>query len=133
MSDEPRVIGIGGIFFKAKDPAALQSWYEEHLGIQADEDGTVRFWVRRDDNPNERALAVWSPFPETTRYFEPSKKDYMFNYRVDDLDAMLDKLRREGVQVDERVEEYEYGRFGWAMDPEGNRIELWEPPALEGR
>lgn len=122
-----RVTGIGGLFFKSKDPHRLKEWYARHLDIKAEDDGTVRFWWRDDENPEDRGCTVWSPFPHNTTYFEPSKASFMFNYRVADLDSLLEQLRKEGVTVEDRVEEYEYGRFGWIMDPEGNRIELWEP------
>ena len=123
-----RVTGIGGLFFKAKDPKKIKEWYAKHLGFEADENGTVRFGWKDNENPQETGWTIWSPFEQNTTYFEPSKKSFMFNYRVDDLNALLDQLRKEGVQVEDRTEEYEYGRFGWIMDPEGNRIELWEPP-----
>ena len=129
-----RVTGIGGIFFKAKDPTRLHDWYHAHLGIAPRADGTVAFEWREKDEPDRVGFTVWSPFPHDTRYFDPSAAPFMINYRVADLDALLAKLRAEGVDVEDRVEEYEYGRFGWVMDPEGNRIELWEPPAsVSGR
>jgi len=122
-----RVRGIGGIFFKASDPKALQSWYEQHLGITS-EHGAVVFEALEVDEPGQKAQTVWSPFKSDTRYFDPSKAPFMINYRVRDLDAMLAQLRAAGVQVDDRIEESEFGRFGWAMDPDGNRFELWQPP-----
>ena len=129
-----RVTGIGGVFFKAQDPTQLSAWYQKHLGIASggDEvvafpDGTVTFHWRERGNPDRVGYTVWGPFRQDTNYFEPSTKPFMLNFRVDDLDGMLTQLRRAGVQVDDKVEAYEYGRFGWAMDPEGNRIELWEP------
>lgn len=124
-----RVTGIGGIFFKSPDPAALVAWYRDHLGIQPEWDAGATFTWRRDDDPEQHGTTVWSAFPADTRYFEPADRPFMINYRVADLDAMLAQLRAAGVQVDERVEESEYGRFGWAMDPHGNRFELWQPPA----
>lgn len=127
-----RVTGIGGIFFKSRDPERLESWYEKHLGIVAGEDGSVTFRWREPDDPAAEGCTAWAPFPADTTYFAPSASTWMINYRVDDLDALLAELRREGVVVDERIEEQEYGRFGWAMDPEGNRIELWEPPRKRG-
>lgn len=123
-----RVTGIGGIFFKSQDPAALKDWYERHLGVIPDQGGHVTFEWREKDDPDTVGYTVWGPFGQATRYFEPSAKPYMFNFRVADLDALLQQLRAEGVEVDDKVEEYEYGRFGWIMDPEGHRIELWEPP-----
>lgn len=130
-----KVTGIGGVFFKAEDPAALRAWYEEHLGLGASPPfstatgmpGAVDLHWLEPTDPPEKARTVWAAFPAATGYFDPSEKPFMLNYRVDDLDAVLGRLRRAGVPVDETVEEYDYGRFGWAMDPEGNRIELWEP------
>jgi len=122
-----RVTGLGGVFFKASDPDALHEWYERHLGMKR-ENGPVNFrWRERDaDKPG---TTVWSIFPKDTTYFEPSRAPFMLNYRVENLDALLERLRAEGVQVDDRRENSEYGRFAWITDPEGNRIELWEPPA----
>ena len=120
-----KVIGFGGIFFKAIDPKGLGAWYERHLGLKLEEfNGTMFF-----DDASLPGHIVWSPFDEKTQYFAPSTKPFMVNFRVDDLHALLAQLRGAGVQVDARVDESEYGRFGWIMDPEGNRVELWEPPA----
>jgi predicted enzyme related to lactoylglutathione lyase len=113
-----RVTGIGGVFFRAKDPEALVAWYAEHLGVPVAGDGYVVFPESRN--------TVWSPFADDTEYW-PSGKQGMVNFTVRDLDAMLAQLRAAGVDVDERVEQLEFGRFGWAVDPEGNRFELWEP------
>jgi predicted enzyme related to lactoylglutathione lyase len=123
-----RVTGIGGIFFKAQDPRKLLEWYRDNLGlVPSFEDGVTFEWRERDE-PERKGCTVWSPFPEDTKYFAPSSATFMINYRVSNLDRMLEQLRRRGIQVDDRIEESEYGRFGWAHDPEGNRIELWEPP-----
>jgi predicted enzyme related to lactoylglutathione lyase len=126
-----RVTGIGGVFFKSADPAALNAWYGQHLGIEAAPDGSgVTFrWRPVDEADTSEGMTVWAAFPAETRYFGPGPAPFMLNYRVADLDAMLAQLRAAGVQVDEKVEEYDYGRFGWATDPEGHRFELWEPPA----
>jgi predicted enzyme related to lactoylglutathione lyase len=119
-----RVTGIGGVFFKAKDPKALGEWYRTHLNMNVGEWGGVAFrWA--EDNPDGAGITTWSLFQDDTSYFAPS---FMVNYRVDDLDALLAKLREEGCNVDGKVEESEYGKFGWVMDPEGNRLELWQPP-----
>jgi predicted enzyme related to lactoylglutathione lyase len=126
-----RVTGIGGIFFKADNPERLAAWYRKHLGLAQAEGGSSVFEWREKADPERTGMTVWSPFPRDTRYFDPSRTPFMINYRVADLDAMLVQLRAAGVSVDERVEESEYGRFGWVMDPEGNRIELWEPPHAE--
>jgi len=120
-----RVLGVGGIFFKAKDPAKLKAWYRDHLGFPSDGQGETVFPTEGDPGP----CLVWSPFSADTTYFAPSTAPFMINYRVKDLRAMLAQLRAAGVTVDEKVQEEPYGKFGWAMDPEGNRIELWEPPA----
>lgn len=122
-----KVTGIGGIFFKAAQPKELQSWYEKHLGIQADENGCIIFQWQELANPLKRATTIWSTFPKDTKYFDPSVAPFMINYRVDDLDSLLAELRAHGITVDEKVEDSEFGRFGWVIDPEGNRIELWQP------
>lgn len=121
-----RVTGIGGVFFKSENPDAAYEWYEKHLGIQR-EDGYVVFKWRGHEDPSEEGQTVWSPFKKDTTYFEPSKAPFMINYRVADMDALLAALEKEGVRVEKR-EDMEYGKFAWIMDPEGNRIELWEPP-----
>lgn len=118
-----RVVGFGGVFFKARDSKALASWYREHLGLPVEVGQT--FGPFRSQGAGEET--VWSTFPANTQYFGSGDASYMINYRVADLDAMLAQLRAAGVLVDERVEEYENGRFGWATDPEGNRFELWQP------
>lgn len=123
-----RATGIGGIFFKAKDPQALGAWYRDHLGLKVEEWGGVAFrWA--EDNPSGTGTTIWNPFKDDTIYFAPSTASFMVNFRVADLHALLAALRAEGCQVDEKVEESEYGKFGWVVDPEGNKIELWEPPA----
>jgi predicted enzyme related to lactoylglutathione lyase len=117
-----RVLGVGGVFFKARDPHALAEWYAKHLGVPFDTGQTYgTFTAAAGDQ------TVWSVFPQDTTYFAPSSAPYMFNFRVRNLAAMLTQLRAAGAAVDDRVEEYDYGNFGWVMDPEGNRIELWEP------
>ena len=122
-----RVTGIGGVFFKAKDPKALGAWYRTHLGINVEEWGGAAFrWA--DDNPDGAGSTIWNLFKADTSHFAPSASSFMINYRVDDLHALIAKLREEGCDVDEKVDESEFGKFGWVMDPEGNRVELWEPP-----
>jgi predicted enzyme related to lactoylglutathione lyase len=120
-----RVLGVGGIFFKAQDPAKLKAWYRENLGLPVDEHGEITFLTVGDPGP----CLVWSPFPADTKYFEPSTAPFMLNFRVKNLEAMLAQLRAAGARVDEKVQEAPYGKFGWVMDPEGNRIELWEIPS----
>ncbi len=120
-----KVAGIGGIFFKVRDPERVSAWYREHLGI-CTEDGHADFVWRENDKPDEVGRTVWALFPAGTDYFGPSGSALMVNYRVSNLDQMLAQLRRSGVTV-EKIEDYDYGRFAWITDPEDNRIELWEP------
>ncbi len=122
-----RITGIGGIFFKAENPEELQKWYQANLGIEPSPDGAVVLSWREHDNPDAVGQTVWAPFPADTQYFGVGGKSYMFNYRVRNLDAMLEQLRNAGATVDDKIEAMEFGRFGWATDPEGNRFELWEP------
>jgi predicted enzyme related to lactoylglutathione lyase len=118
-----KVLGVGGIFFKARDPKALAKWYAEHLGVPvADGQSYGAFASVSADEQT-----VWSTFPENTTYFGTGPTPFMVNYRVRNLDAMLAQLKAAGVPVDEKVQDYDFGRFGWATDPEGNRFELWEP------
>jgi predicted enzyme related to lactoylglutathione lyase len=124
-----RVTGIGGVFFKSKDPKALAEWYRTHLGMSPETWGGVIFKWASPENPAGTGTTVWSPFEESSTYFAPSSASFMINYRVDDLHGLLAQLRSEGCDVDDNVQESELGKFGWVMDPEGNRIELWEPPA----
>ena len=118
-----RVTGLGGVFFKAEDPANMKSWYKDHLGV------TEVFHWKDLANPDAKAPAqtIWSPFGKDTAYFNPSDKPFMLNFRVADLEGLLKVLREEGVQVVGEIQSYPYGKFGWIMDPEGNKIELWEP------
>lgn len=132
--DEPRVTGVGGFFFKAQNPAKLAEWYRVHLGIGLTPGGKGdnapqfgMFEWREKDHPDQTGVTVWSIFPAGTKYFEPSTASFMMNFRVANLDRLLGQLRKEGVTVDNKIEDESNGRFGWAMDPEGNRIELWEP------
>lgn len=123
----PRVHGIGGVFFKARDPAALAGWYQRHLGFPVTAWGGAKFDWRRADT-GAAGATVWTPFPEDSGYFAPGDKPYMLNLRVDDLDGLLDALRAEGCQVLERREQGEFGAFGYVVDPEGTLLELWQPP-----
>lgn len=118
-----RVTGIGGVFFKARDPKTLQQWYVENLGMEPDQDGYMVIWWGGDD----RGSTVWAPFKDDTDYMGPEENRWMINYRVDDLDGLLDQLRAKGVRVEEQTMEDENGKFGWCWDPEGNKVELWEP------
>ena len=121
------VKGIGGVFFKSKDGAALRKWYQKHLDIQSDEYGYL-FKGRDYDNPDQETITVWGPFKKDSDYFDPSKREFMVNFRVSDLDGLLAKLEADGIKQVGKMEEYEYGRFAWIMDPDGTKIELWEPP-----
>jgi predicted enzyme related to lactoylglutathione lyase len=122
-----KVTGLGGVFFKARDAKKLNEWYVQHLGFIQNEDGGILFEWRDTDDPKKKGYTAWSTFKETTQYFEPSQKDYMINLRVENLEALLDELKKEGVQIVGEIEKLEYGKFGWIVDPEGNKIELWEP------
>lgn len=121
-----RVTGLGGIFFKVDDPAKTKEWYQKHLGLKTDEYGATFEW-RKTDNPDSKGFTAWSPFKNTTKYFEPSKKDYMINYRVENLEELVKTLKSEGVEVVDEIETYDYGKFVHIMDIDGNKIELWEP------
>ncbi|MFA9275694.1 MAG: VOC family protein [Candidatus Aquirickettsiella gammari] len=124
-----RVTGIGGIFFSANDPVAMRSWYKRHLGIDVqDWGGTAFSWVDAEGKPTV-GTTVWSIGAADGKHFAPSKASFMVNYRVDDLHALLQALREEGCEVLEKVDDSEYGKFGWVVDPEGNKVELWQPPA----
>ncbi len=119
------VTGLGGVFFKTKDKKKLLAWYQEHLGIEADEYGSKSFEWREESG--EKAFSVWGPFKEDSDYFDPSTQPFMVNFRVRDLDGLLSHLKSKGVDQVGGIEEYPFGRFGWIMDPEGVKIELWEP------
>jgi len=121
-----RIIGIGGVFLKARDPSGLAAWYSRHLGIEIGDDHCANFPCTAPDGSGADARTVWSIFPADSDYFSPSPSGFMINYRVADLTRMLDQLRRGGVEI-LGAEDYDYGRFAWVLDPEGNKIELWEP------
>lgn len=123
-----RVTGIGGVFFKAKDPKALAEWYRVHLGLNVEAWGGVAFrWA--DDNANGDGTTAWNIFKDDTAYFAPGTAGFMINYRVEDLHALLAALKAEGCKVEDKIDESEYGKFGWVVDPEGNKVELWQPPS----
>jgi predicted enzyme related to lactoylglutathione lyase len=124
-----RVTGIGGIFFSARDPAALREWYRKHLGIDVqDWGGTAFTWTDADGKPTN-GTTIWSVGDAAGDHFAPSNASFMINYRVDDLHGLVRSLKQEGCNVLDKIEESEYGKFAWVMDPEGNKVELWEPPA----
>ncbi len=121
-----KVTGIGGVFFKCKDPDKMKDWYKNHLGLATDKYGAL-FEFRNTDNPEQRGYLQWSPFKQETDYFEPSKKDFMINYRVENLENLLAGLAAQDIKIVGKMEKYDYGKFAWIVDPEGNKIELWEP------
>lgn len=125
-----KVTGIGGIFFKCKDPKMIREWYRDNLGFTINDYGTVFEW-RQGADTLKKGFTQWSPFKETTKYFSPSTREFMINYRVADLDRLLADLKAHGVTVTDTVEHYDYGKFVHIMDPEGNKIELWEPNDIE--
>ncbi|WP_448243259.1 VOC family protein [Pseudoxanthomonas mexicana] len=122
-----RVTGIGGIFFKSADPQALSAWYRDHLGLDTADWGGAIFPWGGEGSP--AGMTLWSPFKQDTTYMAPSTASFMINFRVDDLGALLAALREEGCNVIGESQVSEQGKFGWVLDPEGNKIELWEPPA----
>ena len=127
MSEKtPKVTGIGGIFFRSKNPQKTNEWYGKNLGLAIDDYGSP-FEFRNANNPDEINYLRWSPFEEETDYFEPSEKDFMINYRVQNIEALVEKLKENGVTIVDSIAEYEYGKFVHIMDPEGNKLELWEP------
>lgn len=121
-----RVRGIGGIFFKCEDPDKVKNWYRQHLGLSTDQYGTTFEWLKADGS-GEKGYTQWSPFSKSTKYFAPSQKEFMINYRVEDLEALVAVLREEGVTILDEIEVYEYGKFVHILDVEDNKIELWEP------
>jgi predicted enzyme related to lactoylglutathione lyase len=121
-----RVTGIGGIFFKSKDPKAMMAWYEKHLGLNINPYGATFEWYEGTDS-TKKAQTQWTPFSETTKYFQPSEKEFMINYRVENLEALVEELKKEGVTIVDNMETYDYGKFIHILDAEGNKIELWEP------
>jgi predicted enzyme related to lactoylglutathione lyase len=124
-----RVTGVGGVFFKAKDAPALRAWYKRHLGIDVQDWGGTAFdWTDAEGKPVGGTTA-WTINPAESKQFAPSSAPFMVNYRVADLIGLIDALKDEGCEVLEKIDESDYGKFGWVIDPEGNKVELWEPPA----
>ena len=137
LTDQPsdnskmkRVTGIGGIFFKCNDPKKMREWYQTHLGITTNQYGAVFEWRQADDS-TKKGFSQWTPFGEKTKYFEPSTKDFMINYRVENLESLVEELKKEEVTVTDTIETVNYGKFVHIMDIEGNKIELWEPNDIE--
>lgn len=125
-----RVTGIGGVFFKSKDPNKMREWYQKHLGVSTNQYGAVFEW-RQGADSSKKGFTTWSPFSESTKYFEPSTREFMINYRVENLVLLVEELKKEGVTIVDEIETYEYGKFVHILDNEGNKIELWEPNDIE--
>jgi catechol 2,3-dioxygenase-like lactoylglutathione lyase family enzyme len=123
MSQQGRILGIGGIFFKSANQQQMREWYAKHLGLEDSGHGAMLPW-READNPENEQMTVWTIFPGNSGYFEPS---FMVNYIVDDMDALLVRLEKAGVRIDPKRQDESYGRFAWIYDPDGNKIELWQP------
>ena len=130
LPEVKKVTGIGGIFFKCKDPKKMREWYKTNLGLNTNNYGAVFEW-RQGADTTKKGFTQWSPFTEKTRYFEPSTKDFMINYRVDNLEGLVDQLKNSGVTITDTIESFEYGKFVHIMDIEDNKIELWEPNDIE--
>jgi predicted enzyme related to lactoylglutathione lyase len=120
-----KVTGIGGVFFKCKDPNAVNEWYKTHLGFDTTPYGTSFEWLEKDTG--NKGITQWNPFPESSTYFEPSDKYFMINYRVDDLVSLVEELKKQGVVIVDEIESYDYGKFVHIIDIEGNKIQLWQP------
>lgn len=121
-----KATGIGGVFFKCQDPKKMREWYHDQLGFNTNSYGAMFEWYEQPDS-TKKGKTQWSPFPQNTNYFNPSQKDFMINYRVDNLSALVEELRKNKVTIVDTIETYDYGKFIHIMDPEGNKIELWEP------
>lgn len=119
-----KVTGIGGVFFKTENPDETKAWYAKNLGLATDDWGCTFWWK---DEKGNKCSTQWSPFAKNSKYFEPSKKEFMINYRVENLIELLDELKENGVTIIDKIEEYDYGKFAWVVDLDGNKIELWEP------
>lgn len=130
VTNMKKVTGIGGIFFKCKDPGKVKEWYKTHLGLNTDQYGTNFEW-REGADPTKYGFTQWSPFSDSTKYFEPSTKDFMINYRVRNLDQLVEELKKGGVTIVDEIESYDYGKFIHIIDIEGNKIELWESNDIE--
>ncbi|HKO78970.1 MAG TPA: VOC family protein [Chitinophagaceae bacterium] len=121
-----KVTGIGGVFFKCKDPNKVKEWYNKHLGLDAGQYGATFEW-KQLENPDKQGSTTWNTFTETTKFFDPSAKDFMINYRVDNLEGLVEELKKDGVTIVDKIESYDYGKFVHIVDIEGNKIQLWEP------
>ncbi|HEX4373894.1 MAG TPA: VOC family protein [Puia sp.] len=125
-----KATGIGGVFFKCKDPKKMREWYQKNLGLNTGQYGAVFEW-RQGADTTKKGFTQWSPFNEKTKYFEPSTKDFMINYRVENLEALIEQFKKDSVIVVDKIETVEYGKFVHIMDIEGNKVELWEPNDIE--
>ena len=121
-----KVTGIGGVFFKCKDPKKITEWYQKNLGLSTNPYGATFEWYEGADS-TKKGQTQWTPFPESTKYFEPSAKDFMINYRVENLEALVAELKQNGVTIVDTIESYDYGKFVHILDGEGNKVQLWEP------
>ncbi len=128
--EQPRATGIGGVFFKCKDPKKVREWYKTHLGLNTNPYGAVFEWYQGADS-TKKGFTQWAPFNEKTKYFDPSTKDFMINYRVEGLDALVGQLRKDSVTIVDTIETVDYGKFVHILDVEGNKVELWEPKDVE--
>lgn len=120
-----RVTGIGGVFFKSKNPKKATEWYQKHLGLNTNPYGATFEWFE-DKDKSKKAQTQWTPFPENTQYFEPSKQEFMINYRVENLEKLVEELKKENVTIIDNIETYDYGKFVHILDGEGNKVQLWE-------
>ncbi|HXS36350.1 MAG TPA: VOC family protein [Flavipsychrobacter sp.] len=125
-----KVTGIGGIFFKSNDPEKLKEWYKTNLGFDIDPYGAKFDW-RQEADSAKKGYTLWSPFPDKTKYFEPSSQDFMINYRVENLEALVEELKKDGITILDNIETYDYDKFVHILDVEGNKVELWEPSDTE--
>lgn len=130
QTERKKVTGIGGIFFKWKDPKKMREWYQTHLGLNTNQYGSVFEWYQGADS-TKKGFLQWSPFKETTKYFEPSTRDFMINYRVENMEALVEELKKNGVTFTDTIQKVEYGKFVHILDAEGNKLELWEPNDIE--
>ena len=130
QTETKKVTGIGGIFFKCKDPKKIREWYQTHLGLNTNQYGAVFEW-RQGADSTKKGFTNWNPFKETTKYFEPSTKDFMINYRVENMEVLVEQLKKDGVTITDTIEKVDYGKFVHIMDVEGNKVELWEPNDAE--
>jgi predicted enzyme related to lactoylglutathione lyase len=130
MTNTKKVTGIGGIFFKCKDPKKVREWYQKHLGLNTNQYGAVFEWYQGADS-TKKGFTNWNPFNEKSKYFEPSTKDFMINYRVENLQALVDELKKDTVTIVDTIRSVDYGKFVHILDVEGNKVELWEPNDVE--